>query len=81
MSDKTRDKREIAREDAADRLQELARDLRAEGGITPRVGNKTVDLSPPASITYDVTVEERSPMIGADHETVTVVLDWAVEGE
>ncbi len=81
MSEKTKDEQELTREEAADRLQELARELREDDGISPRVGNKTVDLSPTAAIDYEIKVEERSPMLGSKHETITVVLDWEVDEE
>lgn len=81
MSEKTEHEQELTREEAADRLQELARELREGEQIAPRIGNKTIELSPTTTIDYKIEVEERSPMLGGKHETITVVLDWEVDNE
>lgn len=79
MSDKTSDEQELSRDDVADNLQALARELRGDGPADIPVGNKNVVLTPAAAIDYDITVEERSPMLGGERETITVTLDWEAE--
>ncbi len=79
MSDKTSNEEELSRDEAADRLQELAREIRGEGRADVAVGNKNVELDPASVLDYDVAVEERSPVIGSEHETITVTLDWEIE--
>ncbi|SDQ46839.1 amphi-Trp domain-containing protein [Natronobacterium texcoconense] len=79
MSEKTKHKDEVPREEAADLLQELAREVRSEGTADVRVGNKTLTLTPGRTVDYTIKVEERSPMLGGDHEEVTVSLEWEVE--
>lgn len=79
MSDKTSDEQDLSRNEVADNLQTLAREIRGEGTADITVGNKSVALDPASVIEYDITVEERSPMLGGERETVTVTLDWEVE--
>lgn len=79
MSDKTSNEQELSRNEVADHLQELAREIRGEGPTDIAVGNKNVGLSPASVIEYDIAVEERSPMLGGERETITVTLDWEVE--
>lgn len=79
MADKTSSEQELSRDEAADQLQALAREIRGEGPTDVAVGNKTVGLNPASVLDYDVTIEEREPMLGGEHETITVTLDWKVE--
>ncbi|MEM4781884.1 MAG: amphi-Trp domain-containing protein [Halalkalicoccus sp.] len=79
MSDKTSEEQELSRNEVADHLQALAREIRGEGPADVAVGNKSVALAPASVIEYDITVEERSPMLGGERETITVTLDWEVE--
>lgn len=82
MSETTAHSEEVAREEAADLLQDLARELRSDGVANVRLGNKTLTLSPASVLEYGIEVEERSPMLGGDREEVTVTLEWEVsEGE
>lgn len=75
MVEKTLKEEEFTREQAADRLEQLADELR-EGTVNVRVGNKTVELSPPETIAFEIGVRERSSILRGDHETVSVKLDW-----
>lgn len=81
MANTTSDEREVSRDEAADLLQELAREVRGGGRANIDVGNKTVELDPASALTYDIEIEERSPMLGGQRQTVTVTLDWETEGE
>lgn len=82
MSDTTAHSQELPREEAADLLQELARELRDQRPAEVRVGNKMLTLNPSSLIEYGIEVEERSPMIGGDREEITVTLEWEVsDGE
>ncbi|ADJ15990.1 amphi-Trp domain-containing protein [Halalkalicoccus jeotgali] len=79
MSDKTSYEEDLSRDEVADNLQALAREIRGEGPSDISVGNKTVELNPASVLEYDITTEERSPMLGGERQTITVTLDWAVE--
>ncbi|RQG99786.1 amphi-Trp domain-containing protein [Natrarchaeobius oligotrophus] len=81
MSETTKHADEISRDEAADLLQELARELRDGGAAEIRVGNKMLTLSPDSVLEYEIKVDERSPMLGTDHEEVTVSLEWSVQDE
>jgi amphi-Trp domain-containing protein len=81
MSEKTNHEADVSRDEAADLLQELAREVRGSGPAEVHVGNKMLALSPSSTLEYEIEVEERSPMLGGDREKITVVLDWEVEDE
>ncbi len=81
MADSTAESMEVSREEAADLLQELARELRGDGDTDIAVGNKTVRLSPPSAVTYAIETDERSPMLGGEEQSVTITLEWETEQE
>ncbi|WP_331236174.1 amphi-Trp domain-containing protein [Natronorarus salvus] len=81
MAESTAESMEVSRDEAADLLQELARELRGQGDADVAVGNKTVRLSPPSAVTYAIETDERSPMLGGDEQSVTVTLGWETEDE
>lgn len=81
MADTTANEQDVSREEAADLLQDLARELRGEGQADVPVGNKTVELSPASTLSYGIETEERSPMLGGQRETITVTLDWESEAD
>ena len=76
MAETTTNHEEVSREEAADMLQELARELRSTGQTDVKVGNKLLTLSPAPQVDYEIEVEERSPMLGGDREEVTVTVGW-----
>ncbi len=76
MAETISTKDEVTRDEAADLLQELARELRGEDTANVRVGNKTLTLSPASVLEYSIEVEERSPMLGGDREEITLSLGW-----
>ncbi|MCU4925803.1 amphi-Trp domain-containing protein [Halobacteria archaeon AArc-dxtr1] len=79
MGDTTSHEEELARESAAARLQELARELDSDGTADVRVGNKMVTLTPASVLNYDIETQERSPMLGGHSEEITVKLSWKRE--
>ncbi len=81
MADTTTIEDELAREEAADRLQEIARELRSDGPADVQVGNKTLTLTPASVLEFDLEIEERSPMLGGDREELTISLGWAAQAD
>lgn len=81
MSETTDYEENVSRDEAADLLQELAREIRGEGPADVHVGNKTLALDPASVLEYGIEVEERSPMLGGNREKLTVTLEWEVEDE
>jgi amphi-Trp domain-containing protein len=80
MADRTSADSTMSREELAVYLRDLADELDAEGDANVPVGNKTVMLHPGHEIDCDVTVEERSPMLGSESEAITVEMSWSPEG-
>ncbi len=78
MAETTTSSDEIAREEASDLLQELARELRDGDTANVRVGNKRLTLSPSSVLEYSIEVQERSPMLGGEREEITLTLEWEV---
>ncbi|MFP8953603.1 amphi-Trp domain-containing protein [Natrialbaceae archaeon A-arb3/5] len=76
MGETTSHKDEVSREEAADLLQAIARELETDGAADIRVGNKLLTLAPGNTLEYAIEVEERSPMLGGEREEVTVSLGW-----
>lgn len=81
MADKTESSLHVSRNEAADLLQGIARELRGEGTANITVGNKTVQLTPASMIDYEIATDERSPMLRKSEETVTIQLRWSVDDE
>ncbi|WP_440765170.1 amphi-Trp domain-containing protein [Natronorubrum sp. DTA7] len=81
MGEKTNHEQNVSREEAADLVQEVARELRSEGPAEVRVGNKMLTLSPAPELEYGIEVQERSPMLGGPREELTITLEWEVETE
>lgn len=81
MADTTTYQQTLPREEVADHLQALAREIRNEGPAEISVGNKRVTLTPDDRIEYDLKVEERSPMLKGKREEVTLKLKWGVKKE
>jgi amphi-Trp domain-containing protein len=77
MAETTDHEEDVSRDEAADLLQDLAREIRGQGTepVDVQVGNKTLTLTPSS------TVEERSPMLGGEREEITVTLEWEVDDE
>lgn len=73
------EERTVSREAAADRLEDVAARLRAEGSFDMNVSNRTIHLSPPEEVGMEVSVRERSTLLRGDREGLTVKLDWRPE--
>lgn len=69
----------VTREEAAERLETFAEALRGEGTFDVTVENRTVHLSPPQDIGFEVGVREKSSRLRGNRESVTVKMDWKPE--
>ncbi|HMB51528.1 amphi-Trp domain-containing protein [Natronoarchaeum rubrum] len=78
MADRTSYTDTKTRDDIADRLRELA-DAFESSDTTVHAGNKSVHLSPPDSINYQIDIVERSSLLRGDHESVEIELGWKPE--
>lgn len=78
MADRTSYTDTKTRDQIADRLRELA-DAFESGDTSVQVGNKSVHLSPPESVNYQIDVVERSSLLRGDHESVEIELGWKPE--
>ena len=77
MVERTDDTQELGRQDVADLLRELAGEFdRDRANVDVPVGNKTIALSPPETVTAEVEVLERSGMFRGDQERVRIDLRW-----
>ncbi len=76
MAEKTIDESKVTREEAADKLEALARELREGDEAQVGVGNKTITLHPSDKLAMEVGVRERSSILRGSRESVTVTLDW-----
>lgn len=79
MAEKTLNEAELSRDEAAEQLRALADEIEGEGVANVRVNNKTITLSPPSSIGYEVGVRESSSILRGNRETVTVKMGWKPE--
>lgn len=75
MADRTSYTDTKTRDQLAGQLRDIA-DAFESGDTTVEVGNKSVHLSPPDSINYQIDVVERSSLIRGDHESVEIELGW-----
>jgi len=73
------EERTVTRDEAADRLESIAADLRGDDQFDVNVNNRTIHLSPPAKFGMEVGVRETSSMLRGDRETLTVKIDWKPE--
>ncbi|MFC6729634.1 amphi-Trp domain-containing protein [Natronoarchaeum mannanilyticum] len=78
MADRTSYTDTVTRDQIADQLRELA-DAFESSETNVRVGNKTVNLSPPDSINYQIDVVERSSLLRGKNESVEIELGWKPE--
>ncbi|SNZ04758.1 amphi-Trp domain-containing protein [Natronoarchaeum philippinense] len=78
MADRTSYTDTMTRDQIADQLRELAETFESSDPAV-QVGNKSVYLSPPDSINYQIDVVERSSLLRGDHETIQIELGWKPE--
>jgi amphi-Trp domain-containing protein len=76
MSATTSDSERLDRETAAKRLEEIASALRDDETVEISVGNKTISLHPPETVSFRVDVIERNKLFRGNRETVSIELDW-----
>lgn len=76
MAEQTTSDDTLEREAAADRLNDLASELRSGEGVRVRVGNKNVTLDPPETVNYRIEVIEKRKRFRGSRETIRIELDW-----
>jgi len=78
MAEKTQFSDEMSREEVASALREVADEFAKGSGEDARLGlgNKQVTVQPGDSISYDITVTERSSMLRKDRQTLDLNLQW-----
>lgn len=79
MAEKNLDEDDLSREEIAERLRTIADEFESGGDVDLDVENKTITLSPPSSIGYELGVRESSSILRGDRESVTIKLDWNPE--
>ncbi|ELZ29319.1 hypothetical protein C475_03844 [Halosimplex carlsbadense 2-9-1] len=67
---------DMTRDEAADKLESLAADLRGDGSFDVNVNNRTVHLAPPEEIGMEIGVREMSSLLRGSREAFTIKLDW-----
>ncbi|WP_128225146.1 amphi-Trp domain-containing protein [Halobacteriaceae bacterium SHR40] len=76
MAEETKVTEQLTREQATDRLNEIARELREGEDMTVSVGNKDIALSPSDTVNYSITVVEKQSRFRGSRETIQIELDW-----
>ena len=76
MAHETKTTEQLNREQVADRLNEIARELREGEDMTVSVGNKDIALSPSETVNYSINVVEKKSRFRGRRETVRIELDW-----
>lgn len=76
MTERTSSSERVDRTTVADRLNDIASELRRSEDVRIRVGNKDVELRPPEELTYEIDVVERSSRLRGDRETIELELRW-----
>lgn len=71
----------IDRTIAADKLNDIASELRSEGTAHIDVANKSVELHPPEEVNYSIDVVEQKRRFRGDRESVEIELSWKPETE
>ena len=70
---------ELDRSEAADRLRTIADDLESGDQFDIDIDNKTITLSPPAAVGFEVGARESSSILRGSRESVTIKMDWRPE--
>jgi len=76
MPARTTQAERLDRETAATRLEEIAKALRNEETVDVRVGNKSISLTPPETVSFRVDVVEKNKLLRGDRETIEIEIDW-----
>lgn len=77
MADTTEAQTELSREEFAAYLRDLADEFEDAGAVRVGVDNKTVTLGPPDRFETEVSVSERSSMLGGTTERLRVDASWS----
>jgi amphi-Trp domain-containing protein len=76
MTDETTTTTQLDREEAADKLNLTASELRNGDTMEVPVGNKTITLDPPPAVSDCVDVVETRRRFRGSRETIRIELDW-----
>ena len=76
MAEKTVHESELDRASVAESLRSLADEFESSEDVHVRVGNKSIRLEPPETVSYEVSVHETASLLRSSRETITVTLDW-----
>jgi len=76
MVEKTVHQSELDRSGVAESLRSLADEFESGEDVHIRVGNKSIRLQPPETVSYEVSVHETSSILRSSRETVTLTVDW-----
>lgn len=79
MAEKNINEDELDRSEAADRLRSIADDLESGDEFDVDIGNKTITLTPPSVIGFEVGARESSSILRGSRESVTITMDWRPE--
>jgi len=79
MAEQTTDTEALDRDVVADRLNDIASELRNGEEFSVRVGNKSIELQPTNEISYRIDVIERQARFRGSRETIKLELDWKPE--
>lgn len=79
MAEKNINEDDLTREEAADRLREIADDLEDGEEFDLSVGNKIITLCPSPTIGFEVGARESSSILRGSRESVTIKMDWKPE--
>ncbi|MXR50801.1 amphi-Trp domain-containing protein [Halovenus sp. WSH3] len=76
MADQTTNAERMDRAAVAERLTDLAEELRSGEEMKVRVGNKNVVLTPSETVSYRIDVVEKQSRFRGSRETVRIEIDW-----
>ena len=76
MVEKTVHQSDLDRTSVAESLRSHADEYDTGEDVHVRVGNKSIRLQPPETVSYEVSVHETSSLIRSSRETITLTVDW-----
>ncbi|ATW89624.1 amphi-Trp domain-containing protein [Halohasta litchfieldiae] len=79
MVEKTVNQSELDRSSVAESLRALADEFESGEDVHVRVGNKSIRLQPPETVSYEVSVHETSSILRSSRETITLTVDWKTQ--
>lgn len=83
MSREIEFEQDTSRTEVADQMESLAEQLREDGPFDITLGDRTVTLDPPATVEFEIEIEDEGDVIGDDVErSLELELEWDTrEGE